>query len=138
MKIFPLAVLSVLPVLSAAAAAPGPRDAILGEWRGTSTCVDRVKHPACHDEVVIYHFRPKGDDPAAVTLAADKVVDGKVLPMGEFDCTYDAKRGAWLSEFQNERVHALWSFVVRKNDIQGTLVDLPDRSLVRKVAVRKQ
>ena len=133
MKIL-LAVLAVL----AAAAAPGPRDAILGEWRGTSTCVDRVKHPACNDEVVIYHFRPNGDDPAAVTLTADKVVDGKVLPMGEFDCTYDGKRGAWLSEFRNERVHILWSFVVRKNDIQGTLVDLPDRSPVRKIAVQKQ
>jgi hypothetical protein len=128
----------LLAILAAAASAPGPRDAVLGEWRGTSTCVDRVKTPACTDEVVIYHFRPKGDDPATVTLEADKVVDGKVLLMGELDCTYDAKLGAWLSEFRNERVHILWSFVVRGRDIEGTLVDLPDRNLVRRIAVQKQ
>jgi hypothetical protein len=128
----------LLALLAAASAASSARDAVLGEWRGTSTCVDRVKHPACTDEVVIYHFRAKGDDPATVTLEADKVVDGKVLRMGDLDCTYDAKLGAWLSEFRNERVHALWSFVVHGPDIEGTLVDLPDRNLVRRIAVQKQ
>jgi hypothetical protein len=133
MKIFLLAVLT-----AAASAASGPRDAVLGEWRGTSTCVDRVKHPACKDEVVIYHFTAKSDDPSAVTLKADKVVDGKVLWMGDFDCNWDAASGAWLAEFQNERAHVLWSFVVHGREIEGTLVDLPDRSLVRRVAVKKQ
>ena len=129
----------LLALLSAVAASPSPtpRDAVLGEWRGTSTCVDRAKHPACTDEVVVYHFRPKGDDPNAVVLAADKVVDGKVLPMGELDCQYDGTRGAWLSDFQNERVHNLWTFVVRGREIQGTLLDLPDRTLVRKVSVTR-
>jgi hypothetical protein len=129
MKIFLLAILS--------AATAAPRDAVLGEWRGTSTCIDRAKHPACADEVVIYHFRAKGDNPAAVVLVAEKVVEGKVLPMGELDFAYDAARGAWFSEFRNERVHILWSFVVRGRAIQGTLVDLPDRNLVRKIAVTK-
>ena len=129
----------LIALLAAAASSPSatPRDAILGEWRGTSTCVDHVRYPACKNETVIYHFRPKGDDPATVVLAADKVVDGKVLPMGEFDCTYDAKRGAWISELLNERVHILWTFVVRGRAIQGTLVDLPDRLLIRKVAVQR-
>ena len=133
MKVF------LIALLAAAAPSPSatPRDAILGEWRGSSTCVDKVRYPACTDEVVVYHFRPKGDEPAAVVLAADKVVDGKVLPMGDLDCTYDAKRGAWLAEFRNERTHILWTFVVRGRAIQGTLVDLPDRQLIRKVAVRR-
>ena len=120
-----------------AAAAPDPRAAFLGTWRGTSTCVDRARHPACADEVVIYEVREKPGDNRAVLLKADKVVEGKVLPMGEMEFTYDDSRGEWLSEFQNARVHILWSFVVDGRKIEGTLVDLPDGALVRRVAVEK-
>jgi hypothetical protein len=38
-------------VLTAVAAAPADHDPaeILGSWKGTSTCSDRVAAPACHD-----------------------------------------------------------------------------------------
>ncbi len=114
-----------------------PRAAILGTWRGTSTCVDRTRHPACKDEVVIYDFREKAGDARAVTLDAKKVVDGEVLPMGELDFAWDADEGAWTCEMKTSRVHALWSFVVKGNEITGTLVDLPGGERVRNVAVRR-
>ena len=47
---------------------------ILGTWRGTSTCVDKVAFPACHDEVVIYEIRSHLTAADSVIVRADKVV----------------------------------------------------------------
>jgi len=129
---------AILAAAASASPSPAPDDGILGTWRGTSTCVDRQRHPACKDEVVIYGFRRKAGEEGVVTLNADKIVEGQVVPMYELDCRWDAGRRAWMSEFRNERVHILWSFMVRGDAIEGTLVDLPDGSLVRNVAVKRQ
>ena len=118
-------------------AAPDPRAAFVGTWRGTSTCVDHVRNPACKDEVVIYEVHEKSGDDRTVSLEASKVVDGKVLPMGDLDFTSDASGRTWTSEFQSARVHVLWSFVLDGNRIEGTLVDLPDRTLIRRIAAKK-
>ena len=56
--------------------------ALTGEWHGTSLCTNLRALPGCHDEVVIYHFTPKGAK--VVHLAADKIVAGKPESMGEF------------------------------------------------------
>ena len=58
---------------------------ILGSWRGTSTCVDKVHYPSCKDEQVIYDVRRKGSAPDTVTLRADKLVNGVSEFMAEFD-----------------------------------------------------
>ena len=129
---------AILAAAASASPSPAPDDGILGTWRGTSTCVDRQRHPACKDEVVIYGFRRKAGEEGVVTQKADKIVEGQVVPMGELDFRWDAGRRAWTSEFRNERVHILWSFMVRGDAIEGTLVDLPDGSLVRNVAVKRQ
>lgn len=130
-----------LTVVAAAlwlAAAPAPRKEILGTWKGTSKCVDVQKHPACKDEVVIYEFREKNDDPGKVVVRADKIVDGQRQPMGELDCTWDAARKAWVAEYRNPKVHILFRYVVKGDKIDGTLVDLPGENLIRRIAVRKQ
>ena len=43
------------PIGQAAAKTPGPAE-LIGTWRGTSTCTDRVAAPACNDETVVYEF----------------------------------------------------------------------------------
>ena len=129
---------TILAAAASASPSPAPDDSVLGTWRGTSTCVDRQRHPACKDEVVLYEFRRKAAEEGVVTLTADKIVEGQVVPMGELDFRWDAGRRAWTSEFRNERVHILWSFMVRGDAIEGTLVDLPDGSLARNVAVKRQ
>ena len=129
---------AILAATASASPSPAPVDSILGTWRGTSTCVDRQRHPACKDEVVVYEFRRKAGEEGVVTLNAGKIVEGQILPMGELDCRWDAERRSWTSEFRNERVHILWRFVVRGDAIEGTLVELPDGSLVRNVAVKRQ
>jgi hypothetical protein len=127
-------------VLTATAAAASPPHAadILGTWNGTSTCVKSPEFPSCHDEVVVYEFRKADSGADAVTLAAFKIVNGEKQLMGEMDFAFDAKQGAWVSEFQNSRFHGRWAFVVRDGEIKGTLVDLPSNHLVRNVSVRRE
>src|SRR6187549_3400698 len=86
---------------------------IVGTWRGTSRCVDRVAAPACNDEQVIYEISATPGRESAVTVNADKVVDGKRVPMGALDFARDPKDGSWTSEFETPRVHAIWRLVVK-------------------------
>ena len=123
----------------AASDRPSPSDitAIVGTWRGSSTCTDRVAAPACQDEVVVYDVR-RADKAGVVTLAADKIVDGRRLPMGELDFAYDTKEGCWRTEFQTPRVHAAWCLVVEDTRMAGTLRLLPGGETVRKVQLRRE
>jgi len=99
---------TILAAAASASPSPAPDDSILGTWRGTSTCVDRQRHPACKDEVVLYEFRRKAAEEGAVTLKADKIVEGQVVPMGELDCRWDGERRSWTSEFrEGGRAHSV-------------------------------
>jgi hypothetical protein len=112
--------------------------AILGVWKGTSLCVNREAAPACRDEEVILEFR-ETTPPASgrLNVKADKVVHGEVLPMGELDFVWDPKASAWACEIQ-ARNRGLWIYSPPKGDeLSGTLIQLPDRTLIRKVAVRR-
>lgn len=126
---------------AAADSAPAPAGSaaeLLGVWRGTSLCTDRVLAPSCHDEQVIYTFvAAPADSAAPVRLEADKVVGGERQRMGEMDFVYRQATGRWESEFQNARYHGLWSFEVRGRTIAGELVDLPSGGRVRAVRVER-
>jgi hypothetical protein len=115
----------------------GPVDEIVGTWRGTSACVDRQAAPACTDEEVIYEIVASPGPPGSVTVTADKVVDGKRLPMGSLDFTHDATSSSWTSELETPRMHALWRLSVRGTTLSGTLTLLPAKAVVRRVDLRK-
>jgi hypothetical protein len=104
----------------------------LGTWRGTSTCVNRELAPACSDETVVYEVLPS-QTPHAALLKADKVVDGKRVPMGDLEFTYSEKEGCWRSEFSTPRVHAVWCLVIDGRNMTGHLRVLPQNADVRKV-----
>src|SRR5689334_9511974 len=105
-----MTLISWLVVLIAASTAPAddPVRAIVGEWRGTSACVDRQAAPACADETVVYEIAARPDNANVVTVTADKVVDGTRVPMGDLTFTYDAVHGWWASELENPRVRGAW------------------------------
>jgi hypothetical protein len=124
-----------LPV--AAFAEPASPTVPDGVWRGTSTCTDRVAAPACHDEVVVYEFAA-GTPPGTVHWKADKIVDGKRLPMGEMDLNYDKAEACWKAEFQSPRAHVVWRLVVDGSHMTGTGRVLPGDETVRKIDVRKE
>ena len=98
--------------LSAALASPavaqkdsqaGPAQ-LIGTWRGTSTCTDRVAAPACNDETVVYEFSA-GPKPGLVHWKADKIVNGQREPMGEFDLAYDKTDACWKAEDPRTACH---------------------------------
>lgn len=116
---------------------PGERSELIGTWRGTSTCTDRVAAPACHDEKVVYEFKP-GDRAGIVHWLADKIVDGKREPMGELDLTYDAAEKCWKAEFVSPRTRMVWRVAVRGTRLSGTGRVVPGDQTVRKIEARKQ
>src|SRR5712672_1896834 len=58
-----------------------------GTWAGKSTCVG--DHPACKNETVVYRFVPFSGAPWQMRLLADKIIEGKRVPMGAFMFAYD-------------------------------------------------
>lgn len=117
--------------------AADPRAEILGTWRGTSTCVRFPGNASCHDEVVVYEFR--ASEGRTVRLAAYRVVGGAPELMYELDgFARDAATGRWSAEFENARVHLLWSYAVRADTLSGTCTDFRDPRIVfRSVEARR-
>jgi hypothetical protein len=132
---------ALVAALCALGASGAPADhspaEIIGTWRGTSTCSDRVAAPACRDEVVVYDFMA-GEKPGTVRWKADKVVNGERLPMGEMDLAYDAGDACWVAEFSGPRAHTRWCLVVEGAHLTGTGRMLPGKETVRKIDVRKE
>src|SRR2546423_14859585 len=106
--------------------------ALFGDWRGTSTCTNLKLLPACHDEVVIYHFSPRGEK---VHVVADKIVNGKPENMGEFDMTRYGNRLTY--EMTNRQGRSLWDFTRSGDRITGTLKLLPGGEVVRKIDAQR-
>jgi hypothetical protein len=128
-------------VLAAAALAHAQSDSatpaqLIGTWRGTSLCTDRVAAPACKDETVVYEFTA-GSKAGMVHWVADKVVDGERLTMGELDAEYDKTEGCWKSEFSAPRVKTVWCLVVDGDRLSGTGRLLPGKEMIRKMELRR-
>ena len=107
--------------------------AVTGDWTGTSICTNLERLPACHDEVALYHFSPRGNK---VHLVAEKIVGGKPEYMGEFDMTQNGSRLTY--EMTNRQGRALWDLTVKGDRITGTLKLLPGGDVVRKIDVKKR
>jgi hypothetical protein len=135
-RVVTFAVLTSTSFLIVAASSNHSRSELIGAWRGTSVCTDRVAAPGCNDEVVVYEFSP-GSKPEIVHWKADKVVGGKRLPMGEFDLTYDQNDACWRAEFRSPRVHMVWCVVVEGAELKGTASLLPGKQIVRKIDAHK-
>lgn len=108
---------------------------LVGDWTGESVCVGNL--PSCHDEKVIYHVA-KLDEPDKVRITADKIVNGKPETMGVIDFKYDKEKGTLVNEFSNSRYHGVWELKVKGSEMEGTLTLLPDKTVVRRVKVKKE
>ena len=110
---------------------------LIGDWSGESICANKEKFPACNDEQVVYHVVAAPGKTDTVTITADKIVNGKPEAMGTFDFVYDARGQTLTSEFKNDRVHAIFELAVKGDLLEGTLSTLPERTLVRRIKVKK-
>jgi hypothetical protein len=107
---------------------------IVGSWRGTSICVDKVHWPACHDEEVVYDVQPKPGVRDTVTLRADKIVNGAREFMAEFDF-FLAADSSWVSEFHMGRSQGRVVLRIARTHMTGTLTDVPSGRTVRNMAL---
>jgi hypothetical protein len=109
---------------------------LLGTWRGTSLCTDRVVAPACHDETVVYALTA-GPKPGALRWQADKVVDGQRENMGELEVAFDAAEGGWKAECASPRARTTWRLTVDGAHLSGTARLGPDEKTFRTLDLRR-
>ena len=107
----------------------------LGTWKGESLCVGN--HPSCKNEVVVYRFEEVPGKPGVVVLLADKIIEDRRVPMGKLEFQNDETKGELSCEFSRGQMHGLWQFKVIGDGMEGTLVLLPNKELVRRVGVKK-
>jgi len=109
---------------------------LVGNWTGESKCVGPF--PACHDEKVIYRIAKPPDEKGIVTITADKIVNGKPETMGVLDFKYDGEKHTLTCDFTRGQTHGVWEFTVKEDTMEGTLVVLPDKTLARRVKLKKE
>jgi hypothetical protein len=108
---------------------------LVGTWRGESLC--EGNRPACHDEKVVYRIAKPPDESDTVSITADKLVEGFPVTMGVMDFKHDSDKNTLVNEFTRGNTHGIWFLVVRGNVIEGTLRLLPEKLVVRRLAVTK-
>jgi hypothetical protein len=109
---------------------------VLGDWEGESVCVDKNR-PACKNEHVVYHIKKKDGEADAVTIAADKIINGKPEEMGVLECKYDASKSTLTCEFTVNSTHGVFEFTIKGDEMEGTLKILPAGTLGRRINVKK-
>lgn len=123
----------VLPfaLLAAATQAAG----IVGTWRGTSLCSDKIAYPACHDEVAHYDIRAKGSSRDTVIVKAGKIVNGAFEEISTDDFVRQPD-GSWKTEIPRYRVQIVLR--VAGDSITGRLTDSGAAKKVRDIALTRQ
>lgn len=142
--IFCLFILSGISALSSGVAQAQNNDKqsdaisnLIGTWSGESICVNRDKFPACHDEQVVYRIVKAAGKADVLTITMDKIVNGKPDTMGVLDFVYDRQKQTLSGEFARNNGRGIFEFAVKGELIEGTLSILPDRTLVRRIKVKK-
>ncbi len=113
-------------------------ESLYGDWTGESKCVG--SNPYCHDEIVVYHLKKSTADASKINLTADKIVNGKPEPMGEFDMTFDPEKMTLSAEFTIPRTggKGVWLFKVDGDKMDGTLTVFPENEVGRKISVSRK
>ena len=111
---------------------------LVGNWSGESICADKKKFPGCNDEQVIYRVVQSPDKANTVTITMDKLVNNKPETMLVDDFVYDAQKRILTSEYKNSRVHLIIEFAVKGDLMEGTVSALPDKTLVRRIKLKKE
>jgi hypothetical protein len=102
-----------------------------GVWRGESLCTETAS-ASCRNESVVYYIRDIPDRADAVTVRADKIVDGKAITMGTGEWQYDRTR----QTIEWHMPHQVWLLRLDGNRINGNL-RLADGTVVRDMRLKK-
>jgi hypothetical protein len=107
---------------------------VIGSWEGESKCT--IPKSSCKDEHVIYEIAADTDAPNHVHLDAYKVLGGKKESTGKLACTYRA--GEILDCTANGLDKDHWEFRVYRERMIGSLVLGNERTLYRRIGLRKK
>ncbi len=102
----------------------------VGTWRGESKCVTDA--PACHDEQVVYYITAIPDRSDALTVRADKIVDGKAVTMGTGPWTWDSKQQTLMMEWRGQ----VWQMAMHGDRMDGTLTTA-DKVVFRRMSLNR-
>ena len=128
-------VLIALVVTVAAWSLAAPDDsAVIGSWEGESKCT--VPDSPCHDEHVVYRIAPNKQDPSKLDADAYKIINGAPEFMGTLVCQYHADQST-LSCSGNVHKKDDWEFRISGDTMTGTLTIGEEKTLYRRVSVRK-
>lgn len=105
-------------------------DSPIGVWRGESRCATGA--PACHNENVVYYIEAIPDKTDSVMIGADKIVDGRAIPMGSGPWKYEPAKQTLSMKFGRQ----LWRLTIRGKRIEGTLT-VPDNVVFRRMTLVK-
>lgn len=106
-----------------------------GTWAGKSMCVG--DHPACKNENVVYRFVPFSGAPWQMRLLADKIIEGKRVPMGALMFAYDDTTRGMKCEFKRGTTRGVWYFEVDGDSLTGKLLVLPAGDKARDVRAKR-
>jgi len=139
-RFFSAAICLVLSVYGSSIAIPtenpkssGPN--ILGTWEGESKCT--APDSACHDEHVIYRIAIVKHVPGKLALHGYKVVKGQLIFMGTLECLHRSDQ-ATLSCTGNTPKKDAWEFTVSGRTMTGTLTIGEEKTLYRRINVKKK
>ena len=134
MRILTISLVVVISLV-ACGGAHGQATSLTGDWSGESLCFG--DNPSCHDEKVVYHISVDPHDSTKIKIAADKIIEGKPVPMGDVYLKYDAGKQTLTGKLETQRFQGVWEFFVKGNVIEGSLTILPDKATGRKIRVQK-
>src|SRR5215831_6025240 len=98
LSIFAIVCYANLSASKPAAATTRPIAAsVLGTWKGESICVGN--RPACKNEIVVYRFESVPGKAGVFVNYADKIIDGKRVPMGKLEFQYNEAKSELSCEF---------------------------------------
>jgi hypothetical protein len=126
--------LAGIMLMAASVSAPAQTAALVGTWRGTSTCVDQEHFPACSNEHVIYEARLTHSSPDTVTIRADKVVAGTRDFMGELLFTPQSD-SSWIADVRTPRFHFTVTLRREGDRLTGAMTDLPSGRRIRDITL---
>jgi len=106
---------------------------VIGTWQGDSTCA--VQNSPCHDEHALYRVKPNKDDPDKLTLEAFKVENNRPEFIGDLTCTYAPEEKILTCPGAKRDV---WTFNVGDGTMDGTLTTGKEKTVYRKVSLKKK
>lgn len=107
----------------------------IGLWEGESKCA--VPDSPCRDEHALYRIMADKKNPAQLNVDGYKIVDGSRQFMGTLVCQYHAV-GATLNCTAHTGQQADWEFHVSGDTMTGTLTIGAEKTLYRRITVRRK